>query len=169
MSGRNVTGYGPGHKKTLLAKLGNSQLHEVSVDELPSPLWMRFGQQPDGSVALTGLVLSAGLPYRLITHRVPCPHPCRQAPHRRASCSTTPTQTSFCAAWPQLGSRLGAVRNDPRNCRLEAYLRGNKHPACRGEPPCASEMNGRRCRLAWRRLRPMTRCEPGPTALIDAC
>jgi hypothetical protein len=30
---------------------------------------MRFGQQPDGSIALTGLVLGAVPPYSLITHR----------------------------------------------------------------------------------------------------
>jgi hypothetical protein len=64
-----VKAYGPGHSKRLFAKLGTSQWYEVSVDELPSPMWMRFGQQADGSVALTGLVLGAGPPYGLITHR----------------------------------------------------------------------------------------------------
>jgi hypothetical protein len=64
-----VRGFGPGHARQVFAKLGDSQWYEVSVEQLPSPMWMRFGQQPDGSIALTGLVLRARPPHSLITHR----------------------------------------------------------------------------------------------------
>jgi hypothetical protein len=65
----SATGFARGHARQVFAKLGDSQWYEVSVEELASPMWMRFGQQPDGSIALTGLVLGAAPPYSLITHR----------------------------------------------------------------------------------------------------